>query len=176
MTVFRVLCEYGRADLAFKMITRTDYPSFGCWVKRGYTALAENFHPDGEFPDSLNHHCFGEISAIFIEYFAGIKINPYKDDCKEVNIEPCFVPELSQAQAFYETVSGNISVNWERKGATILLAVEKPDDVYGEIKLPDGYVFKNSSLPFVKYQSGEYVVEKKGAPNGETKSNNIIEV
>ncbi len=176
MTVFRVLCEYGRADLAYKMITRTDYPSFGCWVKRGYTALAENFHPDGEFPDSLNHHCFGEISAVFIEYFAGIKVNPYETDCKEVNIEPCFIPQLSQAQAFYDTVSGNISVNWERKGNAIVLAVEKADDIYGEIKLPDGYVFKNTLLPFAKYQSGEYVIVKKGEKNIAEKNNDVIEV
>lgn len=158
MSIFRVLCEYGRADLAFKMIARTDYPSFGCWVKRGYTALAENFHPDGEFPDSLNHHCFGEISAIFIEYFAGIRVNPYQDNCKEVNIEPCFVPQLTNAKAYHDTEGGRISVSWERNGGEIKLIVEKADELFGEIKLPAGYVFKDTNFTFKNLQSGEYTV------------------
>ena len=155
LSIFRVLCEYGRADLAFKMISRTDYPSFGCWVKRGYTALAENFHPDGEFPDSLNHHCFGEISAIFIEYFAGIRVNPYGDNCCEVNIEPCFVPQLSFAKAYHDTAGGRVSVLWERKGGEIKLTLEKEEGVFGEIRLPEGYVFKDSQLTFKKLESGE---------------------
>jgi alpha-L-rhamnosidase len=158
MSIFRVLCEYGRADLAFKMIARPDYPSFGCWVKRGYTALAANFHPDGEFPDSLNHHCFGEISAIFIEYFAGIRVNPYLDNCKEVNIEPCFVPQLTNAKAYHDTEGGRISVSWERNGGEIKLIVEKADELFGEIKLPAGYVFKDTKFTFKNLQSGEYTV------------------
>ena len=158
MSIFRVLCEYGRADLAFKMIARPDYPSFGCWVKRGYTALAENFHPDGEFPDSLNHHCFGEISAIFIEYFAGIRVNPYLDNCKEVNIEPCFVPQLTNAKAYHDTEGGRISVSWERNGGEIKLIVEKAEELFGEIKLPAGYIFKDTKFTFKNLQSGEYTV------------------
>ncbi len=158
MSIFRVLCEYGRADLAFKMIARTDYPSFGCWVKRGYTALAENFHRDGEFPDSLNHHCFGEISAIFIEYFAGIRVNPYQDNCKEVNIEPCFVPQLTNAKAYHDTEGGRISVSWERNSGEIKLIVEKADELFGEIKLPAGYIFKDTKFTFKNLQSGEYTV------------------
>lgn len=158
LSIFRVLCEYGRADLAFKMIARSDYPSFGCWVKRGYTALAENFHPDGEFPDSLNHHCFGEISAIFIEYFAGIRVNPYEDNCKEVNIEPCFVPQLTNAKAYHDTVAGRISVLWERNGGEIKLTIEKEDEIFGEIKLPAGYVFKDTKFTYKKLESGEYTV------------------
>ena len=158
LSIFRVLCEYGRADLAFKMIARTDYPSFGCWVKRGYTALAENFHSDGEFPDSLNHHCFGEISAIFIEYFAGIRVNPYADNCKEVNIEPCFVPQLSFAKAYHDTVAGRVSVLWERSGGEIMLTVETADELSGEIRLPAGFVFKDSHLTFRRLENGEYTV------------------
>lgn len=158
MSIFRVLCEFGRADLAFEMIAREDYPSFGCWVKRGYTALAENFHPDGEFPDSLNHHCFGEISAIFIEYFAGIRVNPYGDCCKEINIEPCFVPQLSNAKAFHDTVCGRVSVSWEREGGIITLKTEVCEGLRGEIRLPKGFAFEDSGTTFRKLSEGEFKI------------------
>lgn len=171
LSIFRVLCEFGRGDLAFKMIARTEYPSFGNWVKRGFTALAENFHPDGEFPDSLNHHCFGDISAIFIEYFAGIRVNPHKTNCNEVNIEPCFVPQLSYAKAFYDTPCGRISVNWERNKGEISLLVDKAEELFGEIKLPMGYAFKDTDLSFRELQNGEFIITDKNY-----KSDDIIEV
>ncbi len=158
MSIFRVLCENGRADLAFKMIAREDYPSFGCWVKRGYTALAENFHPDGEFPDSLNHHCFGEISAIFIEYLAGIRVNPYGDSCKEVNIEPCFVPQLTNAKAYHNTVCGKVGVYWERNGGVITLETNVAQGIYGEIRLPMGYVFEDSKLTYRALEEGSFKI------------------
>ena len=171
LSIFRVLCKFGRADLAYKMIARHDYPSFGNWVKRGFTALAENFHPEGEFPDSLNHHCFGDISAIFIEYFVGIKVNPYGDDCREVNIEPCFVTALNSAMAFYETVEGRVSVKWERTSVGIKLTVEKPMGVYGEMKLPDGFIFEDNGLTYKKLQEGVFnIIDIKTMPD------NIIEV
>ena len=171
LSVFRVLCEFGRADLAFKMIARTDYPSFGNWVKRGYTALAENFHPEGEFPDSLNHHCFGDISAIFIEYFAGIRVNPFGDNCKEVNIQPCFVEALSNAAAFHQTVCGKLSVKWERTFGGIRLTVEAPEGIFGEIRLPEGFVFEKTGLTYEKLGTGVYNVI-----NPTQEPENIIEV
>jgi alpha-L-rhamnosidase len=153
------------------MIAREDYPSFGNWVKRGYTALAENFHPENEFPDSLNHHCFGDISAIFIEYFAGLKVNPFGDNCREVNFQPCFVEALNNAAAFYETVEGRVNVKWERIGSSILLTIEKPDGVFGEIRLPAGYVLRDSGLSYAKLEAGEFLVVDVNA-----EPENIIEV
>ena len=159
LTVFRVLCEYGECDLAYKMIARKDYPSFGDWVKRGFTSMPERFFKEGEFPDSLNHHAFADISAIFIEYFAGIKVNPYGDDCKEINIEPCFVTALDNASAFYESVCGRVSVKWERTFSGIKISLEKPEGIYGEIKLPFGYKFTDTDRSQRKLESGIFEIE-----------------
>lgn len=38
--IYRVLAENGHVDLAYNMIVRPDYPSYGNWIKRGrYHAL-----------------------------------------------------------------------------------------------------------------------------------------
>ena len=171
LTVFRVLCQYGECDLAYKMIARQDYPSFGDWVKRGFTSMPERFFKAGEFPDSLNHHAFADISAIFIEYFAGIKVNPYGDDCKEVNIEPCFVKALNNASAFYDSVCGKVGVKWERAFNGIKLSVEIPEGIYGEIRLPVGYRFSNTQRSQGKLESGIYEIEEINRI-----ADNIIEV
>ena len=45
--LFHVLTEFGYSDLAFSMITRPDYPSYGNWIARGATTLWEVFQPEG---------------------------------------------------------------------------------------------------------------------------------
>lgn len=156
--IFRVLCDYGRADLAYKMIARPDYPSYGNWVKRGYTALPENFHPENEFPDSLNHHNYSDVSAVFMRYFAGVNVNPYKDDCKEINIEPCFIAPLTDVTAFYDSTEGRVDVSWKKSGNVITLEVEKPQEIYGQIILPAGFVFEKTRLSRQKLESGKYEI------------------
>lgn len=156
--IFRVLCDYGRADLAYKMIARPDYPSYGNWVKRGYTALPENFHPENEFPDSLNHHNYSDVSAVFMRYFAGLNVNPYKDDCKEINIEPCFIRALTTVNAFYDSTEGRVDIAWKKQDNAIILEISKPQEIYGEIILPDGFVFKKTRLSRQKLQSGKYEI------------------
>ena len=45
--IYRVLAENGYIDLAYNMIVRPDYPSYGNWIKRGATTLWEGFYPEG---------------------------------------------------------------------------------------------------------------------------------
>ena len=69
--IFDILADFGYADLAYHMITRTDYPAYGEWVARGETTLREMFTPEPQ--DSLNHHFWGDISRFFIERVVGIR-------------------------------------------------------------------------------------------------------
>lgn len=139
--LFRVLSDFGEADLAFKMITRPDYPSYGNFVERGLTALPEDFLREEDRPNSLNHHMFGDISAWFIEYIGGIRVNPFLADPSEVEISPVFIEKLDSAEASYETVGGKVSVKWRRTLEGIALDISADSGVHGRIRLPDGYAF-----------------------------------
>lgn len=156
--LFRVLADFGEADLAYKMITRRDYPSYGHLVEQGLTALPEEFVKDGKFPSSLNHHFFGDYSAWFIQYIGGINVNPHRDGEKNVDIQPRFIDSLDFAEAYYDTVCGKVSVHWERSDGKIKLAVNTPDEIYGEIKLPFGYTFEDSRLSYKKLETGNFTV------------------
>lgn len=137
--LFRVLADLGYADLAFKLITRPDYPSYGAFVEYGLTALPENFLSAEEIkkPDSLDHHFLGDYSAWALEYIAGIR----PESAKKVDIRPCFIEKLDFAEGSYETVCGKISVKWQRDGEMIKLSVELPESLESRIILPAGYVF-----------------------------------
>ncbi|MCL2285489.1 MAG: glycoside hydrolase family 78 protein [Firmicutes bacterium] len=150
--IFHVLSDMGQSDLAFNMITRPEYPSYGNWVARGATTLWENFHPQEEGIWSRNHHFFGDISSWFIQRVAGIRYNPCGDG--QVFITPSFISSLNFAEAFHITPSGKLCVKWERckTTGTILLKVSVPDKTRGEIRLEKGWTFEDGATTTPCYQ------------------------
>lgn len=156
LALYRVLSDFGYADLAFDMLTRTDYPSLGNWIASGATTLWENFERQGNYQiHSLNHHFWGDFSAWFYTYIAGFKINPTKYDINEVNVSPCFIKKLNFVKADHILPSGKIEVEWKRTPEQITLNVTVPNGVYGEIILPNGYRFEDNETK-CKLASGSY--------------------
>jgi alpha-L-rhamnosidase len=53
----RVLTQYGRADIAYKLVTNTDYPSWGYMAKNGATTIWELWNGNTANPamNSGNH-------------------------------------------------------------------------------------------------------------------------
>lgn len=125
--IFHVLSRFGYSDLAFKMITRPDYPSYGNWVERGATTLWENFDPD--FVDSPNHHFWGDISAWFIKVLGGIQVNPTKNNPNDLIIKPHFIDSLDFVKASHVLPQGEVSVRWTRKGKNIEVVIKIPQNI-----------------------------------------------
>ena len=154
--IFRVLAEKGKVDLAYNMITRPDFPSYGNWIKRGATTLWEEFQPEGGTVSSLNHHFWGDVSAWFYTYLAGLKINPTLRDVTNVDVKPMFPEKLNSVKAYQDTPNGRISVAWERMGEKeITLKVESAEKLHGVIAVPEGYSFADGSKE-KPLSSGEY--------------------
>ncbi len=141
--IFHVLSRFGYSDLAYKMITREDYPSYGNWVKRGATTLWENFLPDSVA--SMNHHFWGDISAWFIKCVAGIVHNPDQNHVNELLIAPSFVKALDHASAYHIAPAGKIAVSWKRDGKDILLDVTVPENACASAVLPAHYRFADGA-------------------------------
>ncbi len=121
--MFHLLSEYGEADLAYKMITRKEWPSYGHFIEQGLTSLPESFFYDFEECDSLNHHFFGDISNWFISEVVGIRYNSDGKSFDKVTVKPCFVKELDFAEASLDTPRGKVSVRWERADGDIIIKV-----------------------------------------------------
>lgn len=139
--LFRVLSDFGRADLAYEMIATERYPSYGNWISRGATSLWENFHPEGANPSSHNHHFWGDVSAWMIEYLAGIRINPQADDVNRIEIAPRFISSLKHASGHHIVPAGRIESAWERNGEAIVLTLTIPDGCRGRIVLEENWQF-----------------------------------
>jgi len=139
--IFHVLTQFGYSDLAYKMITREDYPSYGNWLKRGATTLWEDFKPDRV--SSMNHHFWGDISAWFMKCLAGIRLNPNKDNVNELEIRPSFIDALAEVSAYHIAPSGKISVSWRKEGQSIILDVEIPKGICATAKMEPRFCFED---------------------------------
>ncbi len=154
--IFHVLSAFDCADLAYEMITRPDFPSYGNWIARGATSLWEDFHSESSGTvNSLNHHFFGDISSWFIQSIAGIVYNPVGNDTARLDIRPHFIKKLTHAEAFHLAPAGKISVCWERDGKDVLLRLEIPQEMQGSLYAPRGWKLPGGQgvLPLA---SGEY--------------------
>jgi len=159
--LFHVLSAFGKSDLAYSMIVRPDFPSYGYWVSQGSTTLWESFHLPDENVDSFNHHFWGDISGWFIQWILGIQLNPYFNDLKEIKICPQFITNLSYAEGYHEGPDGKISISWTRENEEkIILKVSIPKAMHGQIILPNDWKFPNgtSQQPAC---SGEFTVIRR---------------
>ena len=158
--IYRVLAENGHVDLAYNMIVRPDYPSYGNWIKRGATTLWEGFYPEGGRVLSLNHHFWGDISAWFYTYLAGIKINPTGRDVTNLDIAPLFPEKLRNVSAHYDTPNGKIAIKWERTNKnSFILKITAAKKLHGKILLPEGFTFEDGTHE-AELKSGEFAIRK----------------
>jgi len=137
--IFHVLSSFGYTDLAYKMITREEFPSYGYWIKHGATALWEIFNPISCIQSSCNHHFTGDIISWFMKNLVGIKQNPFGDDVNEIRFEPKFIDKLENAEGSVDIPAGKVSVKWHREGTAITYAIEIPDGVTADFVLEKGW-------------------------------------
>ncbi len=154
--IFRVLCDHGYEDLAIKMITRLDPPSYGVMIADGLTTLAENVRqPYG----SCNHHFWGDISALMIEYFAGIRPNPDLQSAVNIDIRPVFSTDMQHAKAYYTAPAGRVEVSWKKVGECVELNLTYPAEANGFVVAPRGYTVNGEEKVIAK--SGRFAFFKK---------------
>ena len=159
--IFHVLTQNGYAELAYKMIVRSDFPSYGFFKEINSTTMWEGFvNPNIELAYSRNHHFWGDVSHWFYRYLAGFNVNPSKADCSEINIKPYIIADITFVEATHETPYGKIAVEWKKEGESLSLKVEKALSLKGKLFAPDGWVFEDGEVEKA-LGSGNYVLRKK---------------
>lgn len=125
----RMLSAHGYAETAYRMATQETAPSWGNWIKLGFTTLAETWVLSPEFRDaSVNHVFLGDISAWMVNTLAGINYDPENRGFEHIVIKPDFIADLTWAKGEYRSVKGLIKSEWRREGDRIRLSVTVPDN------------------------------------------------
>ncbi len=141
-----VLAQNGYADIAYRILTQTTYPSWGNWIERGATTLWEHWGGrDLKKGGSLNHIMYGDVSNWFYQYIAGIRPDYAAPGFKHFFIEPMLTDKMDWAKADFESEYGAISVDWKKQNDKLMLNVEVPVNTSATILLPQGRL-KNPDL------------------------------
>ena len=143
--LFPTLTSIGRSDLAYGMLAKTDYPSWGYWINLGATTMWEQWNSlnaDGTFNtscynypmDSLNHANLGTCTEWFYRGILGIDL--LQPGFTKILIDPQIGGGLTFAQGYYDSINGRIASAWQFTNATLTLSVTIPANTTAEIHVP----------------------------------------
>ncbi|MCY2928583.1 MAG: family 78 glycoside hydrolase catalytic domain [Planctomycetota bacterium] len=130
--VLRALSEGGRTDVAYRVATQTALPGWGHWIQQGATTLWE----DWKGTSSLNHVMFGDISAWFYKWLAGIDSDDADGGFGRFMIRPQPVGDLTWVKAHHASIRGLIRSEWQRSEGTFSLTVEAPVNTSATVVVP----------------------------------------
>ncbi|MFZ1291018.1 MAG: family 78 glycoside hydrolase catalytic domain [Melioribacteraceae bacterium] len=152
--LLEVLTKYGRADLAYTIMNRRDFPSFGYNIEKGATSIWETWIGH----DSHSHPMFGSVCSWFFQALGGINPDPEEPGFKHVIIKPELVNELDFVNSSFQSLYGEIKSNWEYKDGNLKLNVKLPANTYGTVYIPGNnanqFDVDNSKAKFVELKDG----------------------
>jgi alpha-L-rhamnosidase len=135
--ILDTLTQYGRADLAYRLVTQTTYPGWGYMIKEGATTLWERWeYMAGGGMNSHNHIMFGSVDAWFYRVLAGINPEVSESGFRKVIIKPYIPADLDYVSASVNTVRGLVSSSWRKEANALVLDVTLPVNCEGKINLP----------------------------------------
>ncbi|MBE6612398.1 MAG: hypothetical protein E7632_07890 [Ruminococcaceae bacterium] len=118
--VTRILFEYGRGDLAFKLLTSDGPNSFGRWMRDGCTTFPEYW----TYQRSQNHPMFGAVVRYLHKYILGI--DQTGAGYRNIVIEPRCMDVLPSASGHITTPHGKVAVGYSTDDGLIRFEAEIP--------------------------------------------------
>ena len=148
------LSDNGRVDDAYRLLMKTDAPSWLYMVVAGGTTIWERWdalRPDGtvntaDLTDetkesnggmvSFNHYAAGAVGDWFYRRIAGLEA--IEGGYRTFRVAPVVGGGLTSARGSVETPYGRASSEWTVSGERMTLRVEVPVSTSCEVTLPDG--------------------------------------
>ena len=166
----QVLGEHGRADVMYKIATRTTYPSWGYTISKGATTVWESFEDNNH---SLNMKMFGSTEKFFYKDLAGIGLAA--PGFKQIAIKPRAVGDLTYARASLKTVRGLVAVDWKKGSKSFSMRVTIPANTTARVSVPKLGLKKIAVTESRKpvWKAGKFVAGAPGIAAGSEAQNYI---
>ncbi len=138
--ILDILCQYGYAETAWKVLLQKQCPSWLYEVEQGATTVWENWdavRPDGKLAGcSFNHYAFGCVGDFLYRRVLGVQNAGTAYD--KILIAPEYDCPFEWADGAYHSVRGIIDIKWEKNGEKIKIFGSIPANTSANLKLPDG--------------------------------------
>jgi alpha-L-rhamnosidase len=133
------LTKSGNAQLAYKLLLNTSYPSWGYLVEHGATTMWERWNGDKMKDDpsmnSYNHYAYGAVGDWIARYAAGVDATPLDAGFHTVELHPTFDARLGHIAFDYDSAYGKIHSDWTVEGTTAQWHVTLPANTTGWLRL-----------------------------------------
>ncbi|NWF88313.1 MAG: family 78 glycoside hydrolase catalytic domain [Ignavibacteriaceae bacterium] len=139
--ILQVLTSFGRNDIAWKIITNDEFPSWFNFINLGATTLWErwdSYHPKSGFFDptmnSFNHCSLGCIGEWLFTNLAGIQA--VEPGFKKFKVSLFIPDDLMSLKVSFKSIYGVIKVSWNKKENFVFLNVAVPFNTQAIITIP----------------------------------------
>jgi len=167
----------GRADVAYRLLLRDDYPSWLYPVKHGATTIWERWngwtHKEGFFNphmNSLNHYSLGSVGEWLFRHVAGIELDPDVPGFSRFVLRPFIGSGLDHARATHRTLHGEIESAWKRTGGKLTWTIRVPTNTTARVYIP-GNAETTDSLQVLSREKDFTLCE---APAGSYRFNSVL--
>ena len=151
--VVGALMRYGRSDVVYDMVMRTDSPSYGYQLSKGATSLTEAW--DTNPGDSQNHFMLGHAEEWFYRGLAGIDFDLSRGEASRILLRPALSSGAPDASATEKTVLGTIGSSWRRSGKDWSAEFAIPAGAQATVILPIGAVSREGHLHAISAENEE---------------------
>jgi alpha-L-rhamnosidase len=156
---------YGRADIAYQLLTQKTYPSWGDMTK-GRTTVSETWEGTG----TNNHGGLGGAPNPWIfKTLLGINTDPENPGFKRIIVKPYIPDDMAYAKGSTRTIKGLVESAWEKENGKIILKVSIPANTTALVYLPasdpsnikegDNDANKSSGVSYRGVEDGEIIYE-----------------
>lgn len=132
--LLEILSDYGHADLAYRVATRTEEPGWGWWIANGHSTMFESWSLESR---SRDHHYFASIADWMRQRLAGLR--PGAPGYKTVLVKPAIPAGLASAEAVMATIHGRAASRWRIDDDRLTLRAEVPANTSGEVWVPERF-------------------------------------
>jgi alpha-L-rhamnosidase len=133
------LTKTGHADVAYKLLLNTEYPSWGYLVGHGATTMWERWNGDQMKDDpsmnSYNHYAYGAVADWIYRYAAGVDASAMDAGFHTVVLHPTFDARMGWLRFDYSSAYGPIHSDWKVNGTTAVWHVTLPANTTGLVEL-----------------------------------------
>jgi alpha-L-rhamnosidase len=154
--LMRGLTAYGRPDLALKLATNRDFPSWGYMVENGATTIWELWNGNTADPamNSGNHvMLLGDFNIWLYQYLGGIRNSEGSMGYRHIELKPCPVNGLDYVNSSYKSPYGKIVSNWKKVKNKLVWDFTIPCNTSATVYIPTAKGYKKK-----EFGSGNYHV------------------
>lgn len=141
--VLPLLSQYGRSDIAGRLLLQEQFPSWLYQVKNGATTIWERWDgwsSEHGFQDpemnSFNHYALGSVAEWVYRYLAGVDLHDDYAGYQKFKIQPQPCEGIDAVYFRYESLYGPIVSDWHSSAGQFILSVEVPVNCHAEIRVP----------------------------------------